>query len=125
MAFKLGQSFNFILSRWSETKWETGLAQWLIPRAALKATSPLSKMTFYGEAATPCQLSIASVLSDGSSRHFSKGALMCFCNLCFCVKYAAAYLANISTRDYRAASYDNLKTEAEEIHRVLSESDKN
>lgn len=101
------------------------MAQRLILRAALKATSPLSKMTFYGEAATPCQLSIALFLSDGSSRHFSKGALMCFCNLCFRVEYAGAYLANISTRDYRAAPCDNLKTEAGEINRVLSESDKN
>lgn len=82
-------------------------------------------MTFYGEAATPCQLSVASVLSDGSSRHFSKGALMCFCNLYFHVEYAAAYLANISIRDYKAASYDNLKTEAEKINQVLSKSDKN
>lgn len=103
----------------------TGVAQRLILRAALKATSPLSKMTFYGEAATPCQLSVALFLSDGSSRHFSKGALMCFCNLCFGVEHTAAYLANISTRDYRPASCDNLKTEAREINRVLSESDKN
>lgn len=48
---------------------------WFILRAALKATSPLSKMTFYGEAATPCQLSFA-FLSDGSSRHFTKGILI-------------------------------------------------
>lgn len=103
----------------------TGVAQRLILRAALKATSPLSKMTFYGEAATPCQLSNALFLSDGSSRHFSKGALMCFCNMCFRVEYAGAYLANISPRDYRTASCNHLKTEAEEINRVLSESDKN